>query len=79
MQVKVKLYGTLGQRFPGYRSAQGIEVEIPVGATVKDLLALLEISESRSAIVIVDGRILKADDEIRSGVPVNVFQAIQGG
>ena len=79
MQVKVKLYGTLSQRFPGYRSAQGIEVEIPDGATVKDLLALLEISESRSAIVIVDGRILKADDEMESGVPVNVFQAIQGG
>ena len=79
MQVKVKLYGTLSQRFPGYQLAQGIEVEIPDGATVKDLLALLEISESRSAIVIVDGRILKADDVVEGGVPVNVFQSIQGG
>ena len=79
MQVKVKLYGTLSQRFPGYQLAQGIEVEIPDGATVKDLLALLEISDSRSAIVIVDGRILKADHEMEDGVPVNVFQAIQGG
>jgi len=79
MQVKVKLYGTLSQRFPDYQLAQGIEVEIPDGATVKDLLALLEISEPRSAIVIVNSRIFKADDEMEGGVPVNVFQAIRGG
>ena len=79
MNVRVKLYGTLSQGFPGYQPSQGIEVEIPDGATVKDLLALLEISESQRAVVIVEGRILKADDEIRPGVPVSVLQAIHGG
>jgi molybdopterin synthase sulfur carrier subunit len=77
MNVKVKLYGTL--RFPGYQPSQGIEVEIPDGTTVKGLLALLEISESQRAVVIVEGRILKMDDEIRRGVPVSVLQAIHGG
>ena len=79
MRVTVRLYGTLGHRFPGYQHAQGIEVEIPDGATAKDLLALLEISESRGAVVIVEGRILKADDKMRCEVPVNVLQAIGGG
>jgi sulfur carrier protein ThiS len=79
MNVQVKLYGTLSQRFPGYQSSQGIEVEIPDGTTVKGLLALLEISESQRAVVIVEGRILKADDEIPGRVPVSVLQAIQGG
>ena len=79
MKMRVKLYGTLSQRFPGYQHSQGVEVEIPDGATVKDLLALLEISESQGAVVIVEGRILKADDEIPGGVPVNVVQAIGGG
>ncbi|HUU96010.1 MAG TPA: MoaD/ThiS family protein [Phycisphaerae bacterium] len=79
MNVKVKLYGTLSQRFPGYQPSQGIEVEIPDGTTVKDLLTLLEISESQRAVVIVEGRILKVDDEIRRGVPVSVLQAIHGG
>jgi molybdopterin synthase sulfur carrier subunit len=77
MNVKVKLYGTL--RFPGYQPSQGIEVEIPDGTTVKDLLALLEISESQRAVVVVEGRILKADDEIHRRVPVSVLQAIHGG
>ena len=79
MKLKVKLYGSLSQRFPNYQHSQGIEVEIPDGATVKDLFALLEISESRGAVVVAEGRILKAEDKMRRGVPVNVLQAIGGG
>jgi molybdopterin synthase sulfur carrier subunit len=79
MNVRVKLYGTLSRRFPGYRPSQGIEVEIPDGTTVKDLLTLLEISESQGAVVVVEGRIRKAGDEIRRDVPVHVLQAIHGG
>jgi sulfur carrier protein ThiS len=79
MKVRVKLFGTYSQRFPGYQHSQGVEVDIPEGATVKDLLALLEISESPGAVVIMEGRILKADDKVRWGVPVNVLQAIHGG
>ena len=79
MKVTVKLYGTLGQRFPGYQHSQGIEVEIPEGATVQDLLAVLEIPESQGAVVIVAGRVLKADDQMRGGVSVNIFQSIRGG
>ncbi len=79
MKVKVRLYGTLGQRFPGYRRSQGMEVEVPDGATAEDLLALLETPESQRAVVAVQGRILKADDRIQRGVPVNVLQAIGGG
>jgi len=79
MKVRVNLYGTFRRRFPDYQHSQGIEVEIPDEATVKDLLALLEISESQGAVVIMEGRILGAGDEILPGVPVNVFQAIRGG
>lgn len=79
MKVTVRLYGTLSQRFPGYRHSQGIEVEIPEGATVQDLLALLEVSESKGAVVIVEGRVLNADDKVPCRVPVGVFQSIRGG
>lgn len=79
MKVRVRLYGTLSQGFPGYQHAQGMEVEIPDGATAKDLLAHLGISESRGAVVVAEGRILKADDKMPHGVPVNVLQAIGGG
>jgi sulfur carrier protein ThiS len=79
MKLRVKLYGSLSQRFPNYQHSRGIEVEIPDGATVKDLLALLEISESQGAVVALEGRILKADDTIRDGVTVNIFHPLSGG
>ncbi len=79
MKVRVKLYGTLGQRFPGYQPSQGIEVEIPDGATARDLVALLEIPESQGAVIVAKGRVLKADDRIQCGVPVSVLQVIYGG
>ena len=79
MNVRVKLYGTLRQRFPGYDVSDGIEIEIPDGATVRDFLALLGTSRSKGALVIAEGRALEADDTIACAVPVSVFQSIQGG
>ena len=79
MKVRVGLFGTLRQRFAGYQHLQGLEVEIPEEATVKDLLILLDLSETRGAVVIAKGRVLKADDRLQPGVPVDVMQAMGGG
>jgi thiamine biosynthesis protein ThiS len=79
MKVRVRLFGTLGRRFPGYQHSQGMEIEIPDGATVKDLLARLDLQESRGVVVIAEGRILRADDRVQRGVPIDVMQAMGGG
>ena len=79
MKMRVKLCGTLSQGFPGYQHSQGIEVEIPDGATIKDLLALLENPESQRAVVAMERRIGKPDDKIGRGVHGRVLQAIHGG
>jgi molybdopterin synthase sulfur carrier subunit len=77
--VRVRLFGTLGQGLLDYQPSQGIEVEVPEGATVRDLLVLLGLSECRGAVVIAEGRVLKADSRIQHGVSVNIMQAIGGG
>ena len=81
MKVKVNLYGTLRQKVPGYRQSQGIEIEVPEGATVKDLLFLLQIPVlgSEKAVVAIDGRIRKTNDEIPSGASAQIFQPMHGG
>jgi molybdopterin synthase sulfur carrier subunit len=79
MKVQVRLFGAFSQGFPGYQPAQGIEVELPEGATVKDLLTLLGVSEFQGAVVIAEGRVLKTGDAMQPGAPVNVMQAIGGG
>lgn len=79
MKVRVSVFGTFRQRISNYRPDQGMEVELPDGATVQDLLKLLDLSGSQGALVIAEGRILKADERLKRGVPVNVMQAIDGG
>ena len=79
MKVRVKLYGTLSLRVPGYQHAQGIEIELPERATVSDLLSFLKISKSQGAVVAIDGRIRRAGDKIPGGVLASVFQSVHGG
>ncbi len=79
MRIRVKLYGTLR----GGRSADGLsegtEVEIPSGATARELLRRLGIAESRTPTVVMDGRIVALDDPVEAGASVSVFEAIGGG
>jgi sulfur carrier protein ThiS len=79
MRVKVQLYGTLSLRVRGYDHSRGIEIELAEGATVKDLLDHLKISESQGAVVTIGGRIQKADGKIPEGVHARVFQSLGGG
>ena len=81
MKVKVRLYGTLSRKVPDYRQSQGIEVEVPEGATVKELLSLLQIPVlgSEKAVVAIDGRIRKVNDEIPSGARAEIFEPMHGG
>jgi sulfur carrier protein ThiS len=79
MKVRVKLYGMLSLRVPGYHHSQGIEIELPEAATVKDLLDHLKISESQGTVVTIDGCIQKAGDKIPEGVHARVFQSVGGG
>ena len=79
MKVTVSLFGTFRQLFPDYQHSQGMEVELPAGATARDLLALLDLSETQGPVVVTGGRVLKADAELQPGVLVKVMQAIGGG
>jgi len=79
MRVRVRLYGTLRRDLPSDQLREGVDVEIAQGATAKDLLGLLGISDSRGIVVVVEGRVLAANEVIRAEATVNVFQAIGGG
>ena len=79
MKVRVGIFGTFRQRFPDYRPSQRMEVELPEGATARDLLALLDLPESQGPVVLAGGRVLEVDERLQPGVLVNVMQAIGGG
>ena len=79
MKIRVKLFGTLPQRYPDYDSSQGLEVEIFDGANVKDLLARLEISASDGGLVAIDNLVVRHDHELKDGASVRIFQRAFGG
>jgi len=79
MKIKVKLFGTLGQKFPGYDYKKGLEMELPEGARIGDLLARLELSDGNKPVVAVDGLIRRPQDELSQGAVVHVLQAVYGG
>ena len=79
MKIRVRLFGILGQRFETYNPADGLEVEIPDGAKVKDLLSHLEISDSESGFVTMGNRVVKADEELTNGAFVHILQRAFGG
>ncbi|MCJ7545880.1 MAG: MoaD/ThiS family protein [Deltaproteobacteria bacterium] len=79
MNVRVKLFGLLPRRFPGYDPEKGMEVELPPEARVKDLLAQLDISKEEGGIVAVEGLVQKAEAELRDGSVLHVFHPIVGG
>ena len=79
MKVRVKLFGTLPQRYPDYNPEQGLEMEIPNGAKVKDLLAHLELSASDSGIVAINKLVVKENETLKDGASVSIFQRAFGG
>jgi sulfur carrier protein ThiS len=79
MKLRVKLHGTLCRRFPDYEPGQSVEVEIPEGGTVKDLLNILKITEEMRPVVVLEGRVLDRNDRMSFGSCVSIFQPIHGG
>lgn len=79
MKVNVRLFGTLGSCRPGYVHEKGMAVEIPDGATVRDLLNYLKISDAKKGVVAVDGRLLRDNAALPDGARVNIFQPVYGG
>jgi len=79
MKVTVKLFGLLRNRFPDYGPESVMEVELACGATVKDILQKLGISDHEGGIVAVNGYSLMPDSALKEGMELCVFTYISGG
>ena len=79
MRVRVKLFATLRQYLPGHILGSPVEIELPAGATLADLVGQLNLPQTEVKVVFVNARaqplsyVLKPDDEI------GIFPPIGGG
>ncbi len=79
MKLTVKLFGTLGQNFLNYQPDQGLEITLPEGSSVADLLALIDTSGPKGETVVLDGRLLSKETILIDGSLIQIFQALHGG
>jgi sulfur carrier protein ThiS len=79
MKIKLKLYGTLGNAIPEHDPLKGMEIEIPDGSSLDDLIDHLAIPKKNVGLISVDGSLAKAGNPLRSGNFVRIFRPVFGG
>ena len=79
MQVRVKLFGTLGSKWSGYNHDEGLIIELPKGANVNDLVKTLSLENSRIGMVCINHQKVNPEDLLPDGAKVSVYQPICGG
>lgn len=79
MDVKVKLFGPLSRRFENYDYQNGMDVNLPDGASVQDLLAHLGVTGNHGYMVTVDSKIKKPADRLKHGDILQILPVMAGG
>lgn len=79
MRIKVRLFATLASYVPGIAAGETMEVDLPQGATVADLLSKLSVPEAKVAAAYVNGRSRAKDWPLAEGDEAGFFPPIGGG
>jgi sulfur carrier protein ThiS len=79
VRVVVRFIGRLGQGLYPCDPKKDLPIEVPDGASVKDLISHLKIPRSQSWMVVLDGRILKTDALLKHNACLYIVPAVFGG
>ena len=88
MKVYAKVFATLVRRVSGpilkrcpegIRSGRPLEVELPKGSTVDDLITALGLPGEEVKVAFVNGRSQEFDYSLSPGDQVGIFPAVGGG
>ena len=79
MKVRLKLFATFRQYLPAGATGSGVEMEVPAGTRVSELLARAGVPQEESPMILVNGRGIDSDRMLVEGDVVAVFPAMAGG
>jgi len=79
MRIRIKVFGTLQERYPGYDRTEGFTLDLPENMTAGGLLDHLGILGREGCIVIAEGRVLKNGEELKNYSEIRIMQPIDGG
>lgn len=79
LKLKVRLYGMLGRSIKGYDHLSGLDIQLPEGSTVHDLLVHLDVVSKRVGMVVMDVKPVQAQTLLEDGALIKILQPISGG
>ncbi|MDW8327225.1 MAG: MoaD/ThiS family protein [Anaerolineales bacterium] len=79
MKVYVKLYALLRQHHPGPDRSAPLEVELPAGATVADLIPRLNLPAKLVRNAFINNQTAALTTPLQDGDRVNLFPPVVGG
>lgn len=79
MRVKVKLYALLRQHHPGPNRSEPLELELPEGARVRDLVPALSLPDKYVKSAFVNNEARDLDWPLSDGDMIGLFPPVVGG
>lgn len=79
LKLKVRLYGMLGRSFEGYDHLSGLDIRLPEGSTIHDLMAHLDMASKQVGMVVMDGKPVQAKTRIENNALIKILRPISGG
>uniref|UniRef100_A0A7C4PL52 MoaD/ThiS family protein n=1 Tax=Anaerolinea thermolimosa TaxID=229919 RepID=A0A7C4PL52_9CHLR len=79
MKIRVKLFASFGKYRPGSLPGTPFDLELPEGATLRDLIHHLGLPEEEVKVCFVNGRVEELDYTLSEGDEAGIFPPIGGG
>jgi sulfur-carrier protein len=79
MKIQLKLYGDLRRLSPGGKAGASMEVELPEGTSLQDLVNHLQIPPEETKVAFVNNLVQDWDYRLKAGDQVGIFPPVGGG
>jgi len=77
--IRAKLFATLRRYYPHLGIGKAMEVELPDGATVSQLIEQLQLPAGEIKVIFVNSIVRNVDHPLADGDEIGIFPAVGGG
>ena len=79
MKVEIRLFATLQPYLPAGAHGDGVSLDVPPGATVRDVMESLKIPGGLACLTVVNGRDADPEQILAPGDELALFPPLAGG
>ncbi|RJP46754.1 MAG: hypothetical protein C4583_18335 [Anaerolineaceae bacterium] len=79
MKINVKLIATYQNLLPVGTSGNTIEIEVPSGSTISQILSCFGVPQDDTSVIVLNGLTVDLNTPVSEGDTIAAFSAIAGG